>query len=565
MSGVASGKGQGVNIRGCIGVLLALVLGWMPVSIAWAEDALAAEIQTLLQSGRHPQLHWGRFSDVAKTLEQLYSPAYAPVWFRDGKATVQARAILESLAGADDLGLNASDYDVEWLGQQLQAPELKADNPRTVAAFDVGLSIAVTRFVTNVSSGRINPRTVGFGLNVEPRRLDVSKRVREIAQSPQAKALVATLEPQFPMYRPLKEALLRYRQLAKELPHVRFGFPAKFTPGMSHKDVPALRKLLLAVGDLKSIDPAVESSELYDPDLAKAVKAFQIRHGLGDDAVIGKGTLARLSTPIADRLKQIQIGLERMRWLPSDVRGHYLIVNIPSYRLYGARAGDGIGHYDLSMNVVVGQAIDGRNTPVFHSDMSMVTFRPYWNVPEGIAAKELVPDILKNPKYLQKHAMEIVPNFSLQATPLEPSPSNLQRVAAGALKIRQRPGGENALGLVKFSFPNTNNVYLHSTPSKGLFNRDRRDFSHGCIRVQDPEKLAEWVLADNGDWPPERIKDYMEGEATKTITLKKPIPVYILYSTVMAEPDGTISFFEDIYGHDRTLQVLLARGFPYPP
>jgi murein L,D-transpeptidase YcbB/YkuD len=175
-----------------------------------------------------------------------------------------------------------------------------------------------------------------------------------------------------------------------------------------------------------------------------------------------------------------------------------------------------------------------------------------------------VPEALKSSKYLDKNAMEIVPNFSLQAEPLEASRANLDKVAAGSLKVRQKPGPTNALGLVKFSFPNTSNIYLHSTPSKGLFNRDRRDFSHGCIRVQDPRKLAEWVLADNGDWPRERIAQMMDGTATKTINIKKPIPVYILYSTVMADPDGKISFFEDIYGHDRTLQVLLARGFPYP-
>jgi murein L,D-transpeptidase YcbB/YkuD len=334
---------------------------------------------------------------------------------------------------------------------------------------------------------------------------------------------------------------------------------------MSHKDIPALRKLLVALGDLKSIKPDIEPSELYDEGLAQAVKAYQIRHGLGNDAIIGRATLARLSTPIPDRLKQIQLGLERLRWLPADVRGHYLIVNIPSFKLYGARAGEGLGQHDIQMNVVVGEAIDGRNTPVFHSDMTMVTFRPYWNVPDGIAAKEVVPDMLRDRKYLEKNNMEIVPNFSLQATALESSLANLDKVAAGALKVRQKPGGSNALGLIKFSFPNTNNVYLHSTPSKALFNRDRRDFSHGCIRVQDPLKLAEWVLADNGDWSKDRIQSFMDGEVTKTINIKKPIPVYILYSTVMADPDGKVSFFEDIYGHDRTLQVLLAKGFPYPP
>jgi murein L,D-transpeptidase YcbB/YkuD len=353
--------------------------------------------------------------------------------------------------------------------------------------------------------------------------------------------------------------------LAQELPKPKFGFPAKFTPGMSHADVPALRGLLIALGDLPEDAKGPEgASDLYDPLLERAVKAFQARHGLSPDGVIGKGTLGRLSTPVADRLKQIELGLERLRWLPEGVKGHYLIVNIPAFQLYGARAGDGIGHHELQMNVVVGQAIDGRQTPVFHSDMTMVTFRPFWNVPEAIAAKEVVPAIRRHPGYLQKNDFEIVSSFAPAAQPLEADGSNLDRVASGALKVRQRPGPENALGLFKFSFPNTNNVYLHSTPSKGLFSRDRRDFSHGCIRVQDPQRLAEWVLEDNGDWPPERIAEFANGDVTKTITLKKPIPVYILYATVMVDPEGRISFFDDIYGHDRTLQVLLSRGFPYP-
>jgi len=512
---------------------------------AMAGDPVNAEIQSILKAGRFPELRWGNFSDLAKPLTQLYGQNADPLWFREGRPTLQAGEMVESLAEADNQGLNAADYDAGLLVKWLSGAPPQAGDPKAVAKFDVALTIAATRYVGNLYLGRINPRTVGFALDVEPKRLDVPKRVRELTQSPDIRGVLASLEPRFPMYHPLKEALLRYRKLAAELPHMKFGFPAKFKPGMSHKDVPALRKLLVALGDLKTVDPALERSEVYDPALADAVKAYQIRHGLGNDGIIGKNTLARLSTPIADRLKQIEIGLERLRWLP-DVRGSYIIVNIPSFKLYGAKTGDGPGSYDIEMNVVVGEAIDGHGTPVFHSDMSMVTFRPYWNVPPSIAEKELGPLISRNPGYLAKHGMEMVGN------------------GAGGYRIRQKPGPKNALGKIKFSFPNTNNVYLHGTPSQSLFKRDRRDFSHGCIRVEDPPKLAEWVLADNGDWPMERIRQFMEGADNKTISLKKNIPVYILYSTVMADPDGTISFFEDIYGHDRTLQVLLSKGFPYP-
>lgn len=545
-----------------LGLLAALLLVFPLRALASAES-VGSEIQQILKSGKHARLRWGNFADVSKSLSALYMPADVPLWTRDGVPTAQAKAILEVLSLADDVGLNAADYDVGLLSEWIKSPALRSA-PHESAAFDVAMSVAVSRYAGNVAFGRINPKSVGFALDVEPRRPLVLKALRELPQAANPKGLLASLEPDFPIYRPLKEALVRYRRLAVEIPKARFAFPAKFTPGMSHPDVPALRKLLTALGDFPaSLGPGSDASQVYDPALVAAVKAFQIRHGIGDDGVIGKGTLSRLVVPVPDRLKQIQLGLERLRWLPANVKGLYLIVNIPAFKLYGARAGEGIGQHELQMNVVVGEAIDGRNTPVFHSEMTTVTFRPYWNVPEAIATKEIVPALLKQASYLTKNNMEIVANFAQSAQALEPSHDTIERLAAGAVKVRQKPGPENALGLYKFSFPNTNNVYLHSTPSKGLFNRDRRDFSHGCIRVQDPLALAQWVLEENGDWGRERIETFANGEVTKTINLKRAIPVYILYSTVMADPQGRISFYEDIYGHDRTLQVLLARGFPY--
>jgi L,D-transpeptidase YcbB len=545
---------------------LILIPFLLSFQVAFAEAGVGTELQVLLQSGRHPALRWGNFSDVSKALTRLYGEKPSqPLWIRDQRPTAQALAVIEALKTADAAGLVPEDYDPALLERWSQEGSVRFQNPSAVASYDVAISIEALRLAANLHVGRVNPRSVGFDLDVATRRQEIVLKVLEMTRSAAPRAILADLEPRFPIYKPLKDALLRYRRLAVELPRPKFSFPPKFTPGMSHKDVPALRELLVALGDLPGdARAAAGANEVYDPVLEQAVRAFQLRHGLTADGVIGKGTLSRLSTPAADRLKQIELGLERLRWLPEGVRGHYLIVNIPAFQLYGARAGEGIGHHELQMNVVVGQAIDGRQTPIFHSEMTMVTFRPYWNVPEAIAAKELVPEIRRHPGYVQKNNLEIVATSGPAAVPISPDASVLDRVASGSLKIRQRPGPDNALGLFKFSFPNTNNVYLHSTPSKNLFSRDRRDFSHGCIRVQDPQRLAEWVLEDNGDWPSERIHQFAEGDVTKTITLKKPIPVYIFYSTVMVDQEGRISFFDDIYGHDRTLQVLLSRGFPYP-
>ena len=527
-----------------VGLLLALLI-WSGTSAEAEEPAPNNEILALIKAGQLPELHWGRFSDVSQSLSTLYGESGNPLWLSEGHPTAQAREMIGILGQADDQGLLAEDYDATLLTQWLNSPELVAGSVSAEAKFDVALSIATSRYVTHLHQGRINPKTVGFALDAGPRGIDVPAQVRELTQNTNLQGLLAELEPQFPMYQPLKEGLLRYRQLAAEFPTIHFGFPTKFTPGMSHPDVPALRKLLNALGDLKQIDPMIENPEIYDPILAEAIRAYQIRHGLGDDAIIGKKTLAQLSTPVADRLKQIEIGLERLRWLP-DVRGSYLIVNIPSFKLYGAKTGDGPGFYDIEMNVIVGQSVDGHGTPVFHSDMNMVTFRPYWNVPPSIAEKELGPIIRRNPDYLAKHNMELVSN------------------GRGGLRIRQKPGPKNALGKIKFSFPNTNNVYLHGTPNQSLFKVDRRDFSHGCIRVEDPPRLAEWVLQDNDNWSMDRIQNSIKGPDNQSVRLKNSIPVYILYSTVMADPDGTISFFDDIYGHDKNLQTLLNKGFPYP-
>jgi murein L,D-transpeptidase YcbB/YkuD len=539
-----------INLEKCWGrihmsVWLLLLPLLMQEGTAWAEGTVNTEIQSLLKAGRLPELHASAFADVGKTLTLLYSENADPLWLSQGYPTAQAREMVTNLAQADDQGLYAADYDAELLKKWLDSPELQAGDAQAEAKFDVALSIATARYATHLHQGRINPKSVGFALEVGPRKIDVPKSVREISQSVNPGDSLAGLEPQFPMYRPLKDGLRRYRQLAGELPKLSFAFPAKFTPGMSHKDVPHLRKLLVALGDLRAVDPATETLDVYDPALAEAVKIFQIRHGLGNDGVIGKKTLARLSTPIGKRIEQIEIGLERLRWLP-DVRGSYLIVNIPSFKLYGAKTGDGPGSYDIEMNVIVGESIDGHGTPVFHSDMSMVTFRPYWNVPPSIAEKELAPIIKRNPAYLTKHNMEMVGN------------------GHGGLRIRQKPGPKNALGKIKFSFPNTNNVYLHGTPNQGLFKLDRRDFSHGCIRVEDPPKLAEWVLQDQGNWHMERIQKAITGPDNQTVSLKNTIPVYILYSTVIADPDGTISFYDDIYGHDKTLQTLLSKGLSAP-
>jgi len=527
-------------------------------------DSVSAHLQTLIREGVHPRLRWSAFPDYQNILEALYRQnGQLPLWVVSEQPTPQARAVIDHINSADERGLIAADYDAETLKRWSQG--LTVDS-KDVASFDVALSLSLLRYGSHLYLGRVNPRRVDFGLNIETKRVDLPNLIQKIAQSEQPTAILDGLEPRFPLYARLKQALLRFRRIQQDMPDIHLALPSRFAPGGHHRDVPALRVLLYRLGDLPEPDEATMDSRVYDGKLVEAVKNLQRRLGLGADGIIGNPTLSQLNVPALDRITQIQMGMERLRWLPEYIRGPYLMVNIPSFQLFGSRndLGSGLGQYDVQMNVIVGEAVDGRHTPVFHADMTSVMFRPYWNVPFKISARELLPIARRNPGYLARSNLELVSGFAPNAPVYAPTPGNIEMLATGALKLRQKPGPKNALGLVKFTFPNNNNIYLHSTPSKGLFQRARRDFSHGCIRVQDPVRLAEFVLDGQGEWSKDRIETAMNGGNPKNVTLKQGIGVYIFYSTVLANEQGQASFHSDIYGHDAVLQSLLAKGFPYP-
>ena len=292
----------------------------------------------------------------------------------------------------------------------------------------------------------------------------------------------------------------------------------------------------------------------------EALKRFQIRHGIEPDGCIGKATLKELNTPLSQRVRQLQLVLERWRWVPHSFPRPPIVVNIPEFRL---RAYDDQYRPELEMKVVVGKAYRHK-TPVFSGNMTHLIFRPYWDVPLSIQRAELVPKIAKDPAYLAKNDYEIVNSRRQVVSTSAVSADLLAQLRSGKLFIRQVPGEKNALGLVKFLFPNEYNVYLHSTPAKSLFFRSRRDFSHGCIRVEKPEELAQWVLRGmQPGWNIDHIQAAENGADSIQVNLNKPIPVLIVYGTAVAREGGEVYFFDDIYGHDAALEQLLAHGYPY--
>jgi murein L,D-transpeptidase YcbB/YkuD len=265
--------------------------------------------------------------------------------------------------------------------------------------------------------------------------------------------------------------------------------------------------------------------------------------------------LAALNVPLASRVRQIELSMERLRWLPELPPGPFIAVNLPSFRLWAFKAAG--APPVLATRVIVGKAVRTQ-TPLFIGTLRHIEFNPYWNVPPSILRAEIVPALLRDPDYLVKNDMEVV-GPGVQTV----SAATLAALRAGALRVRQRPGPRNSLGLVKFVFPNDADVYLHGTPARQLFGRARRDFSHGCVRVEDPLALARWVLRGRPAWTVERIEAAMAADAPQRVDLPRPLPVILFYVTAMAMPaDGALHFAADIYGHDARLEQALAARSP---
>jgi L,D-transpeptidase YcbB len=335
-------------------------------------------------------------------------------------------------------------------------------------------------------------------------------------------------------------------------------------PGEAWDGVPALEARLRRVGDLPMEAPAAarsaDGTPLYEGAVVDAVRRFQQRHVLDSDGVVGKGTLEALNVPLAHRVRQLELAMERGRWLPRLSDRPTVFVNVPLFRLWASDPAR--GDEPLRMNVVVGKSL-GHRTPIFVGEMAYLVFRPYWNPPYGITVKELVPHARRDSSYMEREDLEIVASGDDDAVAFPPTPENLDAVVAGRLHIRQKPGPKNSLGLVKFIFPNAESVYMHGTPAKQLFSRTRRDFSHGCIRLEKPAALAAWVLRDDPQWTPERIEAAMAGERPTRVNLKVPLTVVIYYDTVHVNSEGVVHFANDIYGDDDALDWELARGYPY--
>ena len=476
---------------------------------------------------------------------------FATAWVANAKARPQIDDLIEALREADTEGFDPNLYNVGMIEERRAEASKgflsdKGFDPREAGALDAWLTFLYMKYASDIADGLSDLARADPTWKIRPEKFDPLAHLEKALADNRIKQSLRELLPTSPEYARLRTALASYRSIAAKGGWPQIPNAVTLKPGQKSPHVSLLAKRLAASGDYRgSISDGKDA--VYSPELRDAVKGFQLRHGLTDNGLVSKDVVAEMNVPVERRLAQIQMNMERWRWLPRDLGERYILVNIPEMRL-DVYEGDKV---PLTMKVVVGKP--DSQTPIFNDEMTYVVFSPYWNVPETIAQDETLPAVVKDPGFLTRNNMDVVDKAG---NVVDPSAIDLSDPAA--YRFRQRPGDDNSLGLVKFMFPNQFNVYLHDTPADSLFERAARSLSHGCVRVEQPEELAKYVLRDQPDWDTDRIHSAMHGGEEKTVKLKSPLPVYLGYWTARARPDGTVQFRRDVYDVDSRLTARLA-------
>ncbi len=526
------------------------------------------ELRAIVASGRLADLQWPNFSEKSAAVKEFYDESGDRLgWSRGGKPTLQAIETIGILEKADQKGLDSRDYDgVKWPERlkALQSPGGATES--ALVKFDVALTVSAIRYGTDLHLGKVDPKILHKDFDPEREKHNAGEFLwKSVVGARSVKDAVDPIEPPYPGYQRTLMALQKYMQMAKEevpdpLPQVK----KPIAPGQEYQGTGKLLRRLQFLGDLPASQPVPENSQSYSGDAVEGVKRFQMRHGLEAAGKLGPQTITELNRPMSERVEALRLTLERWRWIPDNFTQPPILVNIPEFVLRAFDALDAPGKPALMMRVVVGRALRTQ-TPVMAEEMKYLIFWPYWNVPPSILRAEIVPKIAKDPEYLQKNNFEVTTYSGEVVTDGIVSEEVLAQLRAGKLMVRQKPGPKNALGLIKFVFPNADNIYLHSTPSQALFGESRRDFSHGCIRVEDPRALATWVLRNNPGWTRERVEAAFQAQEQEQVNLAHEIPLLILYGTAISKEDGQVFFFEDIYGYDKAMGKLFEQAYASQP
>jgi L,D-transpeptidase YcbB len=482
---------------------------------------------------------------------------YQPAWSRGLEPLPQAYSLTQTIQAAYKEGLNPADYHLAAIEKLLGAVhrEPPAVSSATLLEFvdlDLLLTDAFLTLGNDFSAGRVRPQgklanwPCGSSNLDLPALLDLAIRARNVEDSLQA------LLPQRAGYRRLREVLARYRDTAAKGGWGIVPGGSKLDKGSRGERVIALRSRLRASGDWTSAGEFL--SDLFDDALEQAVQKFQQRHGLNGDGIVGPSTLAALNVSIKDRIQQIKVNMERWRWLTRDLEKNFILVNIANFELYIVEDESPIAR----MRVVVGKRY--QPTPVFASIMTHLVINPSWNVPRSIAVREMLPLLRKDSAYLQRENLKVFGGWKPEEKELDPGAIDWASTKPADFKFhfRQKPGPRNALGQLKFVFPNQFNVYMHDTPARDLFKQLSREFSHGCIRIERPLDLAEYGLRGDSAWTPDKLVAAIASGKERTVRLPRPLPVYILYATAWVDRSGALQLRPDTYNLDAPVAKALS-------
>ena len=527
-------------------VLLGLILLVLPAGCRSGQEPSTEEINALktnVQSGSPPAFvpQTDDGMKVWSTTQKVYElRGYRPVWIAQGQTTSRVDSLIRTFESTEAEGFSAEDLGMADLHAKREAIKTSKELEHLVD-FDIFFTYSLVRCGSYLSSGRADPRTIDPNWRYVPRNDNLAQIINDAIETNTLERLPGKLAPPHAEYVALKEMLRKYREIGAKGGWTALPVDLTLMLGEDNPNVAVLRNNLTITGDLKTTAPV---DTPFDNELSEAVLRFETRHGLKPDGILNPQVIAIMNVPVEFRISQIEANLERLRWLPNDLGTRHVLVNIPAYEL-SVREGNQV---PLKMKVVVGT--NEHRTPLFSDMIESVVFSPYWNIPESIATKEMLPKIMKDPDYLMRQNIEVVKVGKTATQVINPSKINWNEPPGDfQYQLRQKPGERNSLGLVKFLFPNEFNVYLHDTPADNLFDKLTRNFSHGCVRVDKPAELAAYLLRDQPEWTAEKIEKAMHAETENHVALKSPVPVHIVYWTAWVDSTGVLQIRPDVYGY----------------
>ncbi len=515
-------------------------------------DQLSELMRQRFTDWSHPQ-YFAVTNDITHAdtlLARFYRQRdFKPAWLDDNGLLSTGDSLVRAIREANLEGLNPKDYHVQILDSMLTkfGADLKSKVPvkiENLMNLELLLSDAFLLYSNHLLSGRLNSETIDPEWLTARPEVDMIAMLEEALSSEQIRKTLMSLLPNLPCYSQLRKELALYQSIAMKGGWAIVPADASLKKGDHGMRVSALSARLIASEDLKERPIAAKS--VFDDTLEMAVRNFQERYGLLADGEVGQSTIAALNVPALDYFRRVAVNMERWRWLPRDLGNRYIMVNIAAFTLEVVENGEKV----FTMPVVVGK--DYRRTPVFSSKMTYLVLNPYWNVPATIATEDILAAVKKDPNYLVKRNIIVLHGWG-DETPVDPFQVDWSKVTKQNLpyRFRQEPGDKNALGRIKFMFPNKYDVYIHDTPSRADFQRTKRAFSSGCIRVENPLELAAYVLKGDPKWTKEAINAALDSQKDYTIRIPEPIPVHLFYCTAWVDTDGKVHFREDIYDRDK--------------